>query len=141
MLALFCSDSPFSKWLYFYEIYFQELESPLEVTFLAFFPLTSQNALMKYFSDILEGLFHLFDISPPSPDIISDLIELCVKKFSTSKSVGYEKIEAGQLEIGDFVQIIQENHTICKYADAILSLCTPPQVCGQSFLICLLLLL
>jgi hypothetical protein len=36
MLALFCSDSPFSKWLYFYELYFQALESPLEVIFFVY---------------------------------------------------------------------------------------------------------
>lgn len=31
MLALFCTDSPYSKWLYFYELYFQGKESSLEV--------------------------------------------------------------------------------------------------------------
>jgi hypothetical protein len=31
MLALFCSDSPYSKWLYFYELYFQGEEASLEV--------------------------------------------------------------------------------------------------------------
>lgn len=84
---------------------------------------------MSCFSDVMDGIYYLFDISPPPPDILGDIIEMCVKKFRNSKSVGYEKVEAQQVEIGDFVQIIQENHAICKYADAILSLCTPPQVC------------
>jgi hypothetical protein len=85
----------------------------------------------------MEGIFYLFDISPPPADVLGDIIEICVKKFRTSKSVGYEKVEAQQVEVGDFVQIIQENHTICKYADAILSLCTPPQVYQHFFVLIL----
>lgn len=76
----------------------------------------------------MHGLYFLFEITPPASDILGDIIEICVKKYHTTKSVGFDKVEAQHLEVGEFVQIIQENHTICKYADAILSLCTPPQV-------------
>lgn len=31
MLAIFSTDSPFSKWLFFYELYFDGVDSPLEV--------------------------------------------------------------------------------------------------------------
>lgn len=83
---------------------------------------------MNCFNVVTLGLLYLFDISPPPLDILGDIIEICVKKYHTTKSAGFDKVEAQQLEVGEFVQIIQENHTICKYADAILSLCTPPQV-------------
>ena len=70
----------------------------------------------------------------PSREILIDIIELSIKNFYATKNETVEREErARNIQIGDLIQIIQENHAILKYADAILSLCSPPQVPFTTF--------
>lgn len=96
-------------------------------------------ALYTYFNNVVEGLYHLLDNPPPSREILTDLIELTIKNFRATKNDTSDREErARNILVGDLIQIIQENHAISKYADAILSLCSPPQVYNLFiFIICL----
>lgn len=141
VLGLLSIDSPSSKLLFFHELYFVESEETIEASAVPFLNVTvsvtldyySQACLLKWFRHTLAGAYSIFNLQQSCRDIAQDAVESCLRNFKAAQMAaeadhGESKTTGGSLEVLDILQLIQESHTVSKFTDAVLSLCSPAQV-------------